>query len=69
MPVLIDLEELDTLQISAFLITDHHEDHLDAECIQRKKSIYIPFNTPPDTIKQLIELGVSTDCCFLFLFG
>jgi L-ascorbate 6-phosphate lactonase len=64
MPSIVSPEELDTLPITAYLITHHHEDHLDVDCIERMASTHFPFYAPPDTIQRLIALGISADRCF-----
>ncbi|MFC5406230.1 MBL fold metallo-hydrolase [Cohnella soli] len=69
MPSLIDPEELNDLPISAYLITHHHEDHLDEECVRRIVSTEFPFYTPPETIRQLVALGIAADRCFALADG
>jgi L-ascorbate 6-phosphate lactonase len=63
MPALIEPAELEALPLSAYLLTHHHEDHLDVECIQSLTDIDFPFYAPPDSIKILTELGVSAGRC------
>lgn len=63
MPALIEPAELEKLPLAAYLLTHHHEDHLDVECIQMLTLDNFPFYAPPDTVKILTELGVSEDRC------
>ncbi|WP_372630999.1 MBL fold metallo-hydrolase [Cohnella sp.] len=63
MPALISPEELGRLDIAAYLLTHHHEDHLDADCVRDLASASFPFFAPPDTIRRLKELGVPGDRC------
>ncbi|GGD93550.1 MBL fold metallo-hydrolase [Paenibacillus nasutitermitis] len=63
MPSVITPEELDRLPIAAYLLTHHHEDHLDADCVTAMKSRDFPFYGPPETIRMLKELGVEEGRC------
>jgi len=63
MPSLLDPEELEALPISAYLLTHHHEDHLDVECIERLRSDAYSFYAPPISIGILTELGVAENRC------
>jgi L-ascorbate 6-phosphate lactonase len=63
MPSLIDPSELEALPLTAYLMTHHHEDHLDVECIEALTSIGFTFYAPPDSIQILTELGVAAARC------
>jgi L-ascorbate 6-phosphate lactonase len=63
MPSLIDPWELNWLDIAAYLITHHHEDHLDAECLRAMAASTFPFYAPPETVSRLEEMGLSKDRC------
>lgn len=64
MPSLVTPEELNALPINAYLMTHHHEDHLDDECVLGIASVDFPFFAPPDTIAQLAALGIAPERCF-----
>jgi L-ascorbate 6-phosphate lactonase len=58
-PQLIDPEELDSLKLEAYLLTHHHEDHLDTIGIQSLKDTGYPFYAPPVSMEMLYELGIA----------
>lgn len=68
-PSLITPEELSQLDIAAYLMTHHHEDHLDADCVLAMQSASFPFYAPPETIKQLKALGVPEERCHALIAG
>ncbi|WP_168735388.1 MBL fold metallo-hydrolase [Cohnella fermenti] len=55
--------ELARLPIAAYLMTHHHEDHLDADCIRELLEEDFPFYGPPETVRRLRELGVDEKRC------
>jgi L-ascorbate 6-phosphate lactonase len=63
MPSIIEPHELEALPISAYLLTHHHEDHLDVECVQALTSEYFHYYAPPVTIQNLVELGIEEERC------
>ncbi|QGQ94290.1 MBL fold metallo-hydrolase [Paenibacillus psychroresistens] len=63
MPALIDPAELEALPLTAYLMTHHHEDHLDVELIEALSVVDFPFYAPPQTIGILVELGVAAERC------
>ncbi|MDG0810022.1 MBL fold metallo-hydrolase [Cohnella rhizosphaerae] len=68
-PSLISPRELGQLPIAAYLVTHHHEDHLDADCVQQMQSGNFPFYAPPETIRRLNEWGVAEERCRPLLAG
>ncbi|WP_135554652.1 MBL fold metallo-hydrolase [Paenibacillus cymbidii] len=60
-PALLDADELDALQLEAYLLTHHHEDHLDAFLIPALRDKAFPFYAPPESAALLGELGVARD--------
>lgn len=68
-PAVIDAEELDALGLEAYLLTHHHEDHLDADAIPRLQDTRYPYYAPPDSIALLGELGIDGDRCLPLFDG
>ncbi len=62
-PSFIDTDELDELRLEAYLLTHHHEDHLDTIAIKAMKNQSFPFFAPPVSIEKLSELGIETSRC------
>ncbi|GBF75695.1 hypothetical protein PA598K_04117 [Paenibacillus sp. 598K] len=62
-PSIIAPAELARLPIAAYLLTHHHEDHLDADCIRAMQSASFPFYAPPTALDKLAELGVAEHRC------
>jgi L-ascorbate 6-phosphate lactonase len=62
-PSLLDPKELEALPLSAYLLTHHHEDHLDVECIESLSSNHFKFYAPPTSITILNDLGVRKERC------
>lgn len=63
MPALVGPDELDRLELAAYLLTHHHEDHLDAPTIRGLQDRRYPFYAPPASIAMLRELGVEEERC------
>lgn len=60
-PALLDADELDALRLEAYLLTHHHEDHLDSILIPAMRDKAFPFYAPPESAALLGELGISAD--------
>ncbi|MDG0791296.1 MBL fold metallo-hydrolase [Cohnella ginsengisoli] len=63
MPAVLTVEELNQLPLAAYLITHHHEDHLDPPIIQALQGGDYPFLAPPDSVSILRGLNVASDRC------
>lgn len=61
MPAMLTAEEIDQLSISAYLMTHHHEDHLDPPIIRNLKRSDYNYYAPPITLELVKALGVSAD--------
>ncbi|MCQ6557429.1 MBL fold metallo-hydrolase [Paenibacillus mendelii] len=63
MPSLIDPEQVDELKLAAYLMTHHHEDHLDPVGIVQMNNKAFTFYAPPASIDCLKELDIPTSRC------
>jgi len=72
LPALMTPEQLGELPLAAYLITHHHIDHLDAECVDRlirAGADSFPFYAPPAAIELLLRLGIAEERCFTVFDG
>jgi len=63
-PTVLEPTDLDELPIQAYLMTHHHEDHLDVPTVVALKNRHFHFYAPPFTIGKLEELGIEKERCF-----
>jgi L-ascorbate 6-phosphate lactonase len=63
-PSLLNAADLDELPLQAYIMTHHHEDHLDVPTVAALNNRSIPFYTDQTTISKLQELGIENERCF-----
>src|SRR5262245_56188279 len=63
-PSLIDPEDLDELGLSLYLMTHHHEDHLDPIGIKAMHNQSFPFFGPPTALEIVEGLGIAANRLF-----
>jgi L-ascorbate 6-phosphate lactonase len=66
MPTVLQPEELDQLSVEgldAYIMTHHHEDHLDPPTIRALESTKHRYYAPPSCLGLLDELGVDRERC------
>lgn len=65
-------EQLGELPLAAYLLTHHHIDHLDVECVERLQAAghtAFPFLAPPASLDILRRLGVAEERCIPLFDG
>lgn len=63
MPSVLDPQEFDQLNLDAYIMTHHHEDHMDPPTISALKGQRHRFYAPPTCIRMLNEIGVDGERC------
>ncbi|MFD0714702.1 MBL fold metallo-hydrolase [Paenibacillus sp. GCM10027626] len=69
MPAPMTPDDIDRLNPAAYLLTHHHDDHLDAVTISALKNTAFSFFAPPASIRQLESLGIKRDRCEVLTSG